>query len=357
MLNPPAKQIAGTSTLTNRHQQVVARRVLCVTSLVVAMLFIFLLDLATGASNISFSQVLSGLLNSSELTTPEAVIIWELRLPYSVTALLVGLALGLAGAEMQTALNNPLASPFTLGLSSAATLGASLALAFNWNDIALTTHLIVPLFAFAFAAGATALILFLARVFDARTGTIILFGISLTFGFNAMVALVQYLSDADTVQQIVFWGMGSLARTSWEKIAIIFMVLVICVPASIIQVWRQTMLRCGEEHAKAAGVDVDRLRRTLMLRVSLLSAIAICFVGEIGFIGLVGPHIGRLLVGEDHRFYLPASALSGAVLMLLASLASKTLVAGAILPVGMVTALVGVPLFVLLIFTYARRQP
>lgn len=174
-------------------------------------------------------------------------------------------------------------------------------------------------------------------------------------GRFAGLALVQFLSSAEALQQLVFWTMGSLSRATWSNVAALAVVLVVVTPFSLLSSRALTALRLGEDRAMSFGVDVKRLRFLSLLRVSLLSATAVAFVGAIGFIGLVGPHIARLLVGEDHRYFLPASILAGAVIMSLASAASKIIVPGVLMPVGIVTAVIGVPVFLLLIFRNGGR--
>ena len=331
------------------------KRVLLIGALAVLVTLCFLSDLSHGPSGLSLLKVLTGLFQPETLSAAEQVIIHDVRLPYALMAIVVGAALGLAGAEMQTALNNPLASPFTLGVGSAATLGASLAIVVDLSWLGLAYVYVLPLSAFAFACAASLLILLLSRVMGASIHTVLLFGIALMFGLNAVVGLLQFIADAGALQQIVFWTMGSLARATLEKAAIVGAVLLLCFAFSVRQFWALTALRSGEEQARSLGINVERLRLTVLLRVSLLTAVALSFVGEIGFIGLVGPHIARLLLGEDHRFFVPGSALAGALLLSLSSIASKALLPGLILPVGIVTALVGIPLFIGLIFSRARE--
>ena len=149
--------------------------------------------------------------------------------------------------------------------------------------------------------------------------------------------------------------MGSLARATWPKIGIMALALAVCVPFCARATWKLTALRLGEDRARSFGVDATALRRGSLLRVSLLAAVSVAFVGTIGFVGLVGPHMARMLVGEDQRFFLPASVLCGALLLSVTSVVSKTLLPGAILPIGVITALVGVPFFFVLIFTNRKR--
>lgn len=184
------------------------------------------------------------------------------------------------------------------------------------------------------------------------TSGVVLFGIALVFTFNALVSMMQFIASEDTLQGLVFWTMGSLARASWDKLGILFGVFAVLLPLSMMSSWKLTALRLGEDRAVSFGIDVRRLRLTTLLRISILSALAVAFVGPIGFIGLVAPHIARMIFGEDHRFYLPASALIGALVLSMASVASKNLVPGVIIPVGIVTSLVGVPFFLSIILRH-----
>lgn len=348
---------AGTAdlSLARRYRRFSGARLAWIAALALALAAAFALDVATGPSNFAFGDVVRGLLRPDALPIDQRVILWEVRLPQAAMALLVGAALGLAGAEMQTALNNPLASPFTLGVSAAAAVGASVAIVGGFALPLFGENLAVPLGAFAGAAGATLLIQLLARHYGASVDTVVLFGIALLFCFEALLWLLQYVADSDSLQQIVFWTMGSLARAAWNKIAIVAAVFVLCCAWSLRSVWALTALRSGEDQARSFGIPVERLRLATLLRVSLSSAAAMSFVGIIGFVGLVGPHIARLLVGEDHRHYLPASALAGALMLSLASTLSKVLLPGVVLPIGIITALVGVPMFMALVL--GRRRP
>ena len=180
----------------------------------------------------------------------------------------------------------------------------------------------------------------------------VLFGIALVFTFNALVSMLQFVANEDTLQGLVFWTMGSIDRASWQKVGILLAILAVVMPLSMRSAWKLTALRLGEDRAVSFGINVRRLRLTTLLRISVLSAISVAFVGPIGFIGLVAPHIARLVFGEDHRFYLPASALIGALVLSLASVAAKNLIPGAVIPVGIVTSLVGVPFFLSIILRH-----
>lgn len=336
------------------YRRTLLRRWACLGALAALLLASFITDLATGPAGLSWWDVARGLLQPQHLDAAQAVIILEIRVPYALMALVVGASLGMAGAEMQTALNNPLASPFTLGVGAAATLGAALVILLRPNLAGLGADLLLPLAAFVCAFISCLLLLLVARVLGEALHTLVLFGIALLFGLNALVGLLQFLADADALQQIVFWTLGSLARADLQRVALVAIVLALCLTLALRQAWAMTSLRGGEEQARSLGIRVGRLRTFVLLRVSLLTGVATAFVGEVGFIGLVGPHVARLLLGEDHRFYLPGSALAGALLLSLASLASRALLPGVILPVGLVTAVVGVPLFIGLILARGR---
>lgn len=337
------------------YRRLLARRVGLLAGIGVALVAAVLLDLSTGSSGMTLGALADGLLHPQSLAVTDRVIIWNVRLPYALMAVLVGAALSLAGAEMQAILNNPLASPFTLGVSSAAALGASLIIVFPVSSALLSRDSIVALSAFVFACGSMFLLHGMSRLRGAGVETLVLFGIALVFSCNALVALLQLMATEDVLQQLVFWSLGSVARANWDKLSILAVVLALILPFSLHASSRMTLLRMGEDRAQSFGVDVRRLRFFSLLRISLLSATAVAFVGTIGFIGLVGPHIARILIGEDQRFLFPASALVGALLLSLSSVVSKIIMPGVIVPVGIVTALVGVPIFVALVFKRGRQ--
>lgn len=342
-----------TDILASYHAQG-RRHVALVVILGLATLAALVLDLVTGPAGLPLGDTLRAL-TGAEVSRATGVIVWDVRLPVAVMALMVGAALALAGAEMQTVLENPLAEPFTLGVSSAAALGAGVAIVLGLTLPGLPPVWGVTGNAFLFAMGSLALLQLLGRIRAGGPEVLILFGIALNFTAMALMSLVQFMASADALQQLVFWTMGSLASARWPGVALIAVILAISVPFSFRAAWRLTALRLGEDQAKSFGVDVVALRRWTLLRVSLLSAAAVSMVGVIGFVGLAGPHIARMLVGENHRVFLPASLLTGALVMSLASTLSKTVVPGVLLPVGLVTSLIGLPVFFALILRGRRR--
>ncbi|KTT00876.1 FecCD family ABC transporter permease [Pseudomonas parafulva] len=350
-----AQALPGVQQAAWHYRRLLWRRTGLVAGLAVLLLVSVLSDLASGASGMSLGRLVQGLFDPATLSATERVIIWNVRLPYALMAVLVGTALSLAGAEMQAILDNPLASPFTLGVSSSAALGASLAIAYPLSATWMTAGVQVTVMAFVFACLSVVLLQAMSRLRGAGVESLVLFGIALVFSCNALVSLLQLLATEDVLQQLVFWTLGSLARADWNKLGMLALVVALVLPFSLRASPAMTLLRMGEDRARSFGVDTRRLRFASLLRISLLSATAVAFVGTIGFVGLVGPHIARLLVGEDQRFLLPASALVGALMLSLSSIASKLIMPGVIVPVGIVTALVGVPIFVTLVFRRGRK--
>lgn len=306
-----------------------------------------MLDIATGPALLNVADVARSVLRPGTDRTIDAIV-WSIRLPIALIALAVGGCLGLTGALMQTLLNNPLASSYTLGVSAGAGFGAALVIVLG-SALPLPEAHAIPVSAFAFSALACTAVYLIGRTRGSSPEMLVLGGIALLFLFQALLALMQYIASPEALQQIVFWLFGSLQKATWPKVAIVAAVLAAAVPLLLADVWRLTCLKLGDDRARALGVDVQRLRLRGFVLISALTGVAVAFVGTIGFIGLVAPHIARMFVGEDQRGFLPASALFGALLLSLASVASKTLLPGAIVPVGIVTALIGVPFFVWLI--------
>lgn len=336
------------------YARMVRRRMVVLAALGVAITLALCLDVATGPSSLALADVVRALMDPDSASGTTAMIVRGVRLPYALMAVLVGASLALAGAEMQTTLDNPLASPFTLGMSSAATFGAALAIVLGVSIPGIPESWMISVCAFILAFISVLMLHGLARMRGSGVESLVLFGIALFFTFNALVAILQFVASEQALQQLVFWTMGSLGRSTWPKLQILAIILALVLPFSLAASWRLTALRLGEERARSAGIDVSRLRLVSLMRVSILTATAVSFVGTVAFVGLVGPHVARLLIGEDHRFFLPASALSGALVMSLASVASKTLIPGVLIPIGLVTALIGVPFFVSLII--GRRE-
>lgn len=338
------------------YRALVRRRVALLAGLGAMLAFSLVADLALGPARYSPGEVVAALLGL-EGPVAVSVVVWEIRLPVALMAVVVGAALSVSGAQMQTVLNNPLASPFTLGISAAAGFGAALGFVLGVSLLPSGwSAWTIPANAFLCAMGCAVLIHLLSQRRGMGTETVVLLGIALVFTFNAALAALEFIASEQALAAVVFWTMGSLGRTTWPKLAVAAAVLAVAWPLLARQAWALTALRLGEQKAASFGIAVGRLRLRTILLVSAVASVTVAFVGTIGFIGLVGPHIARMMVGEDQRFFLPASALAGAAVLSAASVLSKAVVPGLILPIGIVTALVGVPFFFSLILGTRSRS-
>lgn len=343
---------AATDAVASGYHSLMARRVMVLILGLAALVASFVLDVATGPAMLRPEAVIRSVLRLAEDRTVDAIV-WSIRLPIALIALVVGASLGLTGATMQTILNNPLASSYTLGVSAGAGFGAALVIVFG-QAIPLPEHYAIPVMAFAFAGLACSGVYAIGRSRGATAQVLVLAGIAFLFLFQSLLSLLQFVASPEALQSIVFWLFGSLQKATWPKVGIVAAVLAGCIPVLVVDVWRLTALRLGDDRARGLGIDVRALRLRALLVVSVLTGAAVAFVGTIGFIGLVAPHIARILVGEDQRAFLPASALFGALLLSCASVASKAIIPGAIFPIGIVTSLIGVPFFIWLI-TSSRK--
>jgi iron complex transport system permease protein len=331
------------------------RRAVILGGLLLALLVSVFADVVLGPSGLSVPDALRAIVAPSRATLVEHAIVWDIRLPMALMAVAVGTALAVAGVEMQTILNNPMAEPFTLGIAAAASFGAATSIVLGVSVLSVGGLFITAANAWLWALLACLAIQSLSLLRGSSAETMILLGIALVFLFNALLSLMEYNASEQALQQVVFWTLGSLTKADWLRLAILVAVIVLVVPLCARASWRLTALRMGDERAASLGVEVRRLRLVVLFGVSVLAATAVAFVGTIGFVGLVGPHVARMLVGEDQRYLMPASMLCGALLLSVTSIVSKLVIPGVVIPVGIITALVGVPFFVAIIFTRRRR--
>jgi iron complex transport system permease protein len=307
------------------------------------------LGLSVGSTGMNFQEVLSSLFQD---TGRGHSIIWMLRLPRIVMAMLVGFGLGVAGAVFQAILRNPLASPFTLGVGSGAGLGAVTVILFFGGGFHTYR---VAFGAFLFALMSAALILAVARMKRPSSETMILAGIAQMFLFSSITSLFQYMGTMAQLHEIVFWFFGNLSKAGWSEIGLAAAMILLPFPVLWRCAWDFNLLSSGDESALSLGVNVHRLRMSAVVTASLVSAGCICFTGVIGFIGLVAPHITRMVIGNDHRFLLPGSGLVGAVVVVLADTLGQTLWAPQVIPIGIVTSFIGVPFFFYLLMKKSRE--
>jgi iron complex transport system permease protein len=308
-----------------------------------------LLAITTGAAGLPLRDVVDVLTGGGDATA--RTIVLELRLPRVILALIAGGGLAVAGAVFQALLRNPLAEPYVLGVAGGAAVGAVAAITLGLGALPAA----VPLAALAGAIGAILLVLRIAvrvgRALDTRV--LLLAGVVVGAFFNAVILMLLTLADIESFRSAVFWMMGSLAPSSWGSVTLLALYVLPAAGMLLALARPLNLLAIGEDTALFLGARVQRVKFVAYFVASLLVAAAVATCGVIGFIGLIVPHAIRLVWGSDHRLLLPASLLGGGTFLLLADTAARTIAAPAELPVGVITALVGVPIFVILL----RRSP
>ena len=272
-------------------------------------------------------------------------VVWDLRLPRIITGIFGGAALAVAGAVMQSVLKNPLADSYTTGVASGAGFGAVLAMILGISAGAMTG---VVTFAFVFAMIPIGVIILISRFTNASPTTMIMAGLGTMYIFNAFTTVIMLWSDPQALTTMYSWQVGSLGLASWDSVPAVMVVSTIGVFIAAIMAGKLNVLATGDESAKALGINADRLRILLLLLTGILAAGIVSFIGLVGFVGLVSPHICRMFVGADNKFLIPASAIFGAMIMLIADQIGMVLLSTA-LPVGVVMAFFGGPVFIWLI--------
>lgn len=330
------------------YKKINSKRQIAFVIIFISIVSSLLIDLMVGSSKLTFLETIRALLEGFSGDSLNASIIWGIRLPMTLICLTVGASLGLAGAQIQTILGNPLASPYTLGISSAAGFGAAIAFisGFPFKDL---SWLNAPFMAFLMTLISTMVIYFLGKAKGVGAQSMILFGIVIHFFFQALLSLVQFRSTPEVGGQIVYWMFGSLLKSTWTGVFVSGGLAIICSFLLSRYAWKLTALSAGEERAKSLGVNTTKLRLHVFIISALLTSGAVAFVGTIGFIGLVSPHFARFFSGEDQRYFAPMSAMFGVLLIAVASIVGKLIIPGIIVPIGIVTSLLGVPFLIFLI--------
>ncbi|CAG9295848.1 FecCD family ABC transporter permease [Celerinatantimonas diazotrophica] len=335
----------------------IRRKLLWVISFTLLAVIAAITDVLCGSGTLPWKVALNGIFHPEQVSTMVRVVIWDLRMPVTLTAVLAGIGLSLAGSLMQTVLDNPLAEPFTLGISAAAGFGAALVIVFQTALVSwLPVDYLLTANAFIFSL---VTVLFIG-IFAARCGLsveiIVMLGIAVHFIFSALLGLAQYLADVNQLQSLVFWMMGSLQKSNWTQVGINAAIIAVILPILLLLSWQISALRGFGEQAQVLGIPVAKLRMLLLVFSALMASAITATIGVVGFIGLVAPHVARMLVGEDQRFTQIMTMVVGALLMTVASIVSKMLIPGVILPIGMVTSLLGVPFFLWLILGRRVRR-
>ena len=324
-----------------------------------AVLVTGVICLFVGSSNMTVRDAVNALLGGG--SDAQSRIIWRIRIPRVLAAIIAGAGLSVAGLIMQTTLSNSMAAPSTLGVSNAAVFGANLSIiAFAGGFLSTSNNLqsfdvganpyATSVMAFAFATLSVLLILGLCTVRSFSPNVVVLSGMAIGAVWTAATTILQFYATDVGLSAAVVWSFGDLGRASYAKDAIMAVVVLIGFVYFLCMAWKYNALLSGEATAKTMGVHVERLRFLSLLLASLITAVCVSFLGVIGFVGVICPHVTKKLLGQDHRVTLPASCLMGSLLLVLADTASRSIGSGTALPVGAITSLLGAPFFIAIIF-------
>jgi len=347
------------SRMQEAHDSFVFARYLFMAMIVASIIILTGVIITLGPLNISVAEAYQALIdrfypNYFEVEPLTSRVVWNIRFPRIVGGILAGFGLGACGCVMQAVLKNPLASPFTLGISAGAQFGISIAAVLGISLVGGPYVLIGN--AFFFALLCSGFIIGLSAIKGATSETLILAGIAVNYFFSAMSQLFHYFATDEQLRLMTSWGMGDLASFSWAKIPLILGVFAVCMPLLMLKAWDLNIMTAGDETAKSIGVNANRVRVYIMLVSSLVVATVVCFTGTIGFIGLVAPHMARMILGGDHRFLIPASGILGAVVLVAADAVAMNIVAPTVIPTGIMTSVIGVPFFMYLMLKGKRRE-
>lgn len=350
-------------SILGQYKRVRRRNILFMLILVVMLVVTIVVSACMGGKAVGWKEIETFMHGNGTPTTCQ--ILLHLRLPRIVAAIICGWGLAVSGCIMQILLRNPLASPYTLGLSNAAAFGASVAIVFGGTasvisgapDMAFVNNpYLVTICAFISSLVALAIILLIAKAKNGHPQTIILAGVILSSLFGAALSGMQYIATSSQLASIVFWSFGDLGHSDWMKL--LFNLLVI-LPATVFLYysrWNYKAVSAGDEYARSLGVNPNRTRIVGMSVATLCTAIVVSFFGVIAFIGLVVPHMVRRCIGQNEEFLLPASAIFGAAFLLVCDTLARTIISPILLPVGIITSLIGAPLFLALLLKHRRHE-
>ncbi len=325
-------------------------------ALALTLIFFAIISIATGAVNIDVASLPGILFRSDHASARDTVIVWSVRLPRTLLAILVGAALAASGAILQGLFRNPLADPGLVGVSSGSVLAAVCTIVLGQNLFGANATQFLPLAAFIGGLLSTILLYTIAtRNGRTYTATMLLAGIAISAIAMAVTGVLIFMSTEQQLREFTFWSLGSLAGATWAKTASVALFILIALGLWPILARGLDRLALGEAEAGHMGVNVQVLKRVAIVATALLTGAAVAVSGAIGFIGLVVPHLLRLVMSPRHRFLVPAAALLGAILLLVADMIARTIVAPAELPIGIVTACIGGPIFLWMLLTNIRK--
>ncbi len=336
------------------------KQTMIICALLFALVSMSFICLFVGSSNMSISECIEALAKNS---TPANIrIIWNIRIPRVLAAIIAGAGLSVSGLIMQTTLNNSMASPSTLGVSNAAVFGANLSIiAFAGGFLSTGNNVAnyavganpyaTSVMAFIFSTMSILLILGLCKFRAFLPNVVVLAGIAIGSVWTAATTILQFYATDVGISAAVIWNFGDLGRATYRTDVIMLAVVFLGLLFFMLMSWKYNALLSGEATAQSMGINVGLLRFASMLLASVITAVCVSFLGVIGFVGIICPHVTKKLLGQDHRFSIPASAISGSLLLIVADTLSRSIGNGSALPVGAITSLLGAPFFVAIIFS------
>lgn len=335
-----------------KYRALTLRRAAFLTSSILLLVVAVGISISVGSASITFFDAYATIIERFfpglfEINPLAETVVWNLRLPRILLAIMAGATLAMAGSTTQSVLRNPLATPYTLGISTAAGFGAAIGIILGRGIIG--EQMIIVGNSFVFSLIPLTVILFMVRYRGTSPETMILTGVAMLYIFSAMTTILQYFAEANALAAVVFWNIGDLSRAAWWQLSYILPVFVVCFLINLKLSWDLNLIKMGDETAKSLGVEVGRIRNMSMVVACLSTATVVSFTGAIGFIGLVSPHICRLAIGSDDRYLLVSSTVVGAILLLVSDIIARRLLAPMILPVGAITSFLGGPLLLYLL--------
>lgn len=330
---------------------------------IVTLFLLLIISISVGAVSIPPIEVIMTLLGQNPGTKADSII-WHARLPQALTAIVAGAGLSVAGVAMQSILRNPLASPFTLGISNAGAFGAAFAIIFlgtgtmtstTAGAVIINNPYLTTISAFFFCMLATIAIIAIAKIKASSPEVVILSGVALSSLFTAGVMFLQYFSDDSQLAAVVHWTFGDVGRAGWPEFWLMSFVTFAACIYFILNRWNYNAMDAGDETAKGLGVNVDKLRNAGMIAAALVTAIIVSFLGVIGFVGLVCPHMVRRIIGDEQRYLIPGSIVMGSLLLLASDTVARLIMAPYVLPVAILTSFLGAPVFIYLLIKGYHR--
>jgi iron complex transport system permease protein len=348
---------SGSDKMKDDYRKYTGRRIIFIAVCIIIAVSSAGFSVSVGSRDVQFLDVYKILFNHIigvplDFGTPEWMddfIIWNARLPRAIFAAIAGAALAIGGVVMQSVMKNPLADPYTTGISSGACFGVAVGMILGLTALGQTGSLGIVVNAFIFALIPMALILVMAPRTNSSPATLILAGVAISYLFNALNTLLLVSTDTETLAEVYRWQIGSFEDIEWKSIPLVIVIFKVGTIIVSFLSKKLNLMALGDDHAKSLGLDVNTLRLVCLVIMSLMVASVIAFAGVIGFVGLVAPHVVRIIIGGDNRFVMPASAAFGAALLMVSDIIARMLSDIEAIPVGVVISFIGAPLFLYLI--------